>query len=222
MPNPHKLLRLSACLLAALVLGAASVPAASDLFDEIFARARPLQARMKSIRGRFTETTVSSLLAHPTVAKGTFVAATNPPRLVLRYSSPDRKVVAMNGNRLAVIWPDRGESEVLDITQTMKRVDRYFTDADPKQLRRMFDVRAFLDPELAGTYQLDMVPKRKQIRQGLERLQLWIHRDSLTLVQMTMSFPGGDSDTIRLEDQELNAPLAPGTFDVEIPAGTKK
>jgi hypothetical protein len=196
----------------------------------------PVNTRLVKMAARAAEQQGESwyLLSRVPVVRGTDVRNARPGQDEYRKWETDftlsqdagkrfgRFTESNIGNRLAIIWPDRGESEVLDITQTMKRVDKYFTDADPKQLRRMFDVRAFADPDLAGTYQLDMVPKRKQIRQGLERLQLWIHRDSLTLVQMTMSFPGGDSDTIRLEDQELNAPLAPGTFDVEIPAGTKK
>ena len=45
-----------------------------------------------------------------------------------------------------------------------------------------------------------MRPKRKQIKEGLERLELWIDRESLLLVQMRMTFPGGDRKTIRLDD----------------------
>lgn len=206
--------------MAFLLAGVAS-PAAPDLFDEIFARGRPLQEKLQNIRGRFTETTVSSLLARPTVSKGTILAA-KPPRLLLRYTSPEPKIIAMTGNRLVIVWPDRAESETIDITETMKRVNQYFTNADPGQLRRMFTVRAFPDNEVANTYQLDMVPKRKQIRQGLERLQLWLQRDTLLVVQMKMSFPGGDSDTIRIEDAEINVPLDPRAFEVDIPPARKK
>jgi len=164
---------------------------------------------------------VSSLLAKPTVSRGTLLAA-RPPRLLLRYTSPESKVVAMSGTRLVVAWPERGESETVDITETMKRVNQYFTNADPKQLRRLFTVKAFVDPEAEKAYQIEMVPKRKQIGQGLERLQLWLHRDTLMLVQMKMSFPGGDSNTFRIDEAEMNVPLDPKAFDVEVPAGRRK
>lgn len=207
--------------LVAFVLAGSVSPASPDLFDEIYARGRPLQEKLQSVRGRFTETTVSSLLARPTVSKGTLLAA-RPPRLLLRYDVPETKIIVLNGNRLAIIWPDRGESEVLDITETMKKVNEYFADAGPARLRRLFTVRAFPDPDLATTYQLEMVPKRKQIRQGLERLQIWLHRDTLMFVQMRMSFPGGDSDTIRIDEAEINVPLDPKAFDVDIPPAKKR
>lgn len=221
MLRSHRALRLIPLTILAFLLAGLPSPAGPDLFDEIFARGRPLQEKLQTIRGRFTETTVSSLLARPTVSKGTLVAA-KPPRLLLRYTSPEAKVIAMTGNRLVIVWPERAESETIDITETMKRVNQYFTNADPGQLRRMFTVKAFADNEVANTYQLDMVPKRKQIRQGLERLQLWMHRDTLMVVQMKMTFPGGDSDTIRIEDAEINVPLDPKAFDVEIPPAKKQ
>ena len=59
-----------------------------------------------------------------------------------------------------------------------------------------------------------MVPKRKQIKEGLERLELWIDRESLLLVQMQMAFAGGDSKTIRLEDTTVNVPVTDKTFEI--------
>lgn len=186
------------------------------LFDEIQARSRAVEAKMQTVRARFTETTVSSLLARPLVSKGTLLAA-KPPRLRLSYTSPERKTVLMDGARLVVVWPDRGDVERIDLTEIMKRVNQYFTNADARQLRKAFTVTARLDRDPPNTYQIDMAPTRKQVREGLRRLQIWIDRDTLLLRQMTMSFPGGDSDTIRVEDLELNVPLPPDAFTVEMP-----
>jgi outer membrane lipoprotein-sorting protein len=99
----------------------------------------------------------------------------------------------------------------------MKTVNKYFTNATPGQLRRAFTVRAFIDPDMAGLYQIDLVPKRKQISQGLDRLQIWVTRDTSMLAELKMSFPGGDSDVLKLEDVQLNVPIPPGTFDVDVP-----
>ena len=59
-----------------------------------------------------------------------------------------------------------------------------------------------------------MRPKRKQIKEGLERLELWIDRESLLLVQMRMTFPGGDRKTIRLDDVAVNVPVTDETFQI--------
>ena len=63
---------------------------------------------------------------------------------------------------------------------------------------------------------MDLLPKRKQIKQGLERLQLWVSGDYM-LTRMTMTFAGGDTTVFELQDVELNVPVPPGTFDPPVP-----
>ena len=45
-----------------------------------------------------------------------------------------------------------------------------------------------------------MVPKRKQIRETLARLDLWVDRTSLLLDAMKMTFANGDTKTMAFED----------------------
>jgi outer membrane lipoprotein-sorting protein len=210
-------------LLAALA-GVSAAP--RDPFDELHARIAAAEATRHTIRARFTETTTSSLLARPMVAHGTLIGeksapgkliGVKPTRLLIRYTSPDRKTVFFDGNRLVVLHGDGGEPERIDITEIMKTVNKYFTTASPDQLRRAFTIRAFVDPDMTGRYQIDLLPRRKQVKQGLERLQIWVTSDTYMLAQIKMSFPGGDSDVVTLDDVQLNVPVSPATFEVDVP-----
>ena len=60
-----------------------------------------------------------------------------------------------------------------------------------------------------------MVPKRKQIREGLTRLELWLDQSSLLLSAMRMTFPNGDTKLMVLTDVVPNAPLDPAVFKIE-------
>ena len=62
-----------------------------------------------------------------------------------------------------------------------------------------------------------MVPRRKQIREGLSRLELWLDQTSLLLAAMRMTFPNGDTKLMVLEDVVANAPLDPGVFTTARP-----
>jgi outer membrane lipoprotein-sorting protein len=188
-------------------------PIADDLFSQIYKRSVAKQRSLQSIRARFTETTVSSLLVKPIVAHGTVVAA-SPARVRMTYTDPEPKTIAMDRQSLTVLWPDRGDRERIDITAIQKRIDQYFTHASIDDLRGMFDIRAEPDPAIHHADRVDMKPKRKQIKQGLERLELWIDRDSEMLVQMRLTFPGGDQKTITLEDIAINVPLSDDTFRI--------
>src|SRR5262245_13640667 len=125
--------------LAAPQTSAAKRPA--DLFAEIFQRGTVKQKSMTSIRGSFTETTSSTLLVKPIVAHGTIVAAP-PARVRMTYTDPEPKIVTMDAGKLTVVWPRRNEREQIDVRQTQKRIDQYFTKANIEDLRKLFDITA--------------------------------------------------------------------------------
>jgi outer membrane lipoprotein-sorting protein len=186
-------------------------PRAADLFTEIYNRGAVKQRSMRSIRAKFTETTSSSLLARPIVAHGTIVAAV-PARVAMTYTDPERKIVTMDEKTLTVRWPDRQEQERIDITEIQKRVNQYFTRASVDDLRSMFEIRAMADPARRAQDVIDMRPTRKQIQQGLQRLEIWIDRNTDLLTQMRLTFSGGDQKTIALEDTEINVPITDEMF----------
>jgi outer membrane lipoprotein-sorting protein len=207
LPAASALLQLFA--VAAVLASQAQAP--KDLFDQLFARTMEKRSSIHSIRARFTETTTSSLLEKPLVSRGTVIAAP-PSRVVMTYTDPERRTVAIDSKSLVVVWPDRREREKVDISQTQKRIDQYFTQATIGQLRSMFEIAAEPDPVIRGTDRVDMRPKRKQIKEGLERLEIWIDRESLLLMQLQMTFPGGERKTIRLDDVTVNVPVTDETF----------
>ena len=207
MPSASTLLQ----LFAAAVLVAPQAPAPTDRFDQLFARTLEKRQSIHSIRARFTETTTSSLLEKPLVSHGTVIAAP-PSRVVMTYTDPERRTIAIDSTSLVVVWPDRHERVKIDISQTQKRIDQYFTQATIGQLRSMFVITAEPDSVIRGTDRVDMRPKRKQIKEGLERLEIWIDRESLLLVQLQMTFPGGDRKTIRLDDVIVNVPITGDMF----------
>ena len=51
-----------------------------------------------------------------------------------------------------------------------------------------------------------MVPTRKQIQQGLTRLELWIDRTSMLLAAMRMTFPNADTKLMVFENVVVNGP----------------
>jgi outer membrane lipoprotein-sorting protein len=185
--------------------------AKTDLFDEIYQRGRGIDSTLKTLTARFTETTTSSLLTRPVVARGT-LAVIRPDRVVLRYTDPEQRVVLIDGNRLTVSWPARQLNQVTDITTSQRRIQKYFVGASPSDLRKEFDIKADESRDRPGTYHLAMVPTRKQIKEGLASLDLWIDRTSLLMTAMRMTFPNGDTKLMSFEDVVPNAPVDPSSF----------
>ena len=187
---------------------------ARDLFDELYERGHNQNAGLKTLTASFTETSTSPLLAKPLVERGRVVVE-RPSRVALRYTEPSPRVVVIDGDRMTVSWPAAGVHSNRDIGAAQKRVQKYFIDSSPDELRSHFQISAREAVDRPGTYLVTMVPKRKQIQEGLARLELWLDRKSLLLSEMRMTFPGGESKVMTFEDVQPNAPVDPSMFRVK-------
>jgi outer membrane lipoprotein-sorting protein len=199
--------------LAAMALLSSHLAGPPDVFDQLYAQTLAKRQSLRSMRAQFTETTTSALLETPLVSHGTIIAAP-PARVLMTYTRPERRTITLDGTSLVVVWPGRDEREKIDISQTRNRIDHYFTQATPAQLRSMFDIHAEPDAGVPDTIRVAMRPKRKAMREGLERLELWIDRESLVLTQMLMTFPGGETKRITLDSIETNVPVTDETFRI--------
>lgn len=193
--------------------GAATAP---DLFDEIYARGRGIQTSLKTVTATFTETTTSSLLSRPLVARGT-LAVERPSRIVLRYSTPEARTLLIDQDKMTLAWPSRGVRQQTDVAAALRRIDKYFVDKSPAELRRNFDIKAEDAADRPGTWRVTMVPRRKQIAEGMTQLDLWIDRASLLLSAMKMTFPNADTKLMAFENVVVNSPVDRSLFQLPDP-----
>jgi outer membrane lipoprotein-sorting protein len=204
-------------LLAALltaVVGAPRALGSRDLFDEIYERGQKQNAGLKTLTASFTESSTSALLAKPLIEKGT-VYVERPSRVVLRYSDPDQRVVLMDGDRMTVSWPSAKIFTVTDIGAAQRRVQKYFVDSSAKELRGHFDIKARDAEDRPAAYLLAMTPRRKQIQEGIARIDLWLDKTTLLLAAMRMTFPSGETKLMTFTDVKMNVPIDPAMFVVK-------
>jgi len=214
-PSRCKIAHALAALAAVAVLSPTLASAPPDDFDELYAKGKKVNDAMKTLTARFTETTTSTLLTKPLVARGR-VAVERPSRVVLRYTEPDARTVLIDGNTMTMVWPSRSVRQVTDIGTTQNRIQKYFVNGTAADLRHEFQIESHPSGgDRPNAYYLSMIPKRKQIHETLARLDLWVDRTSLLLDVMKMTFANGDSKTMTFEDVVRNAPLEPGTFAID-------
>jgi outer membrane lipoprotein-sorting protein len=216
-PRCDYAIRASATIAAGLLLlvrAAAVALPSQDSFDDLYERGRLANAAIKTLTAHFTETTTSSLLTRPLVSRGT-LAVERPARVVMRYTDPESRVVLIDGNRMTMSWPSRNLRQVTDIATAQSRVQKYFVNSSAAELRGQFDIQEHDTSDRPGTYHVTMVPKRKQIREALAGLDLWVNRSSMLLDAMRMTFANGDTKTMAFEDVVPNAAIEPGTFSVD-------
>lgn len=221
LPTPLLLLMpvvlsLVAALLGVTALAAQPRPAGAaasprDSFDDLYRQGQQANASIKTLTARFTETTTSALLTRPIVAHGT-LSVQRPARVVVHYDAPEQRTVLIDGDRMVMVWPERKLRTVSNISRTQQRVQKFFTASTAAELRKEFDVELLGAGDRPGTTGVTLVPKRKQIKETLARLDLWVDPGSALLRAMTMTFAGGDSKTMEFHEIVPNAVLPPNTF----------
>ena len=211
MIRPSILALFVAALLARAPLPGAAAP--RDLFDEIYAKSRGVEASLKTVTASFTEATTSKMLTKPLVSRGV-LAVVRPDRIVLRYAEPEPHVVLIDGAQLTLAWPSRSITQRSDIGASRQRIDKYFLDKSPDELRRSFKIAAAPVSEPANTWKITMRPTRSQISQGLAALHLWIDRTSLLMAAMQLDFPNGDTKLMSFADVQVNGTVDPKLFSI--------
>jgi len=203
----QRLALIVACLTASLAMRRDSAP---DLFDDIYAKGKPLEVSLRTLTARFTETSHSPLLVRPLVASGT-VSVVRPSRVAMHYTAPERRSLIIDGGRLHLVWPSQGLDQWMPIGATEKRIQQYFVGRTPAQLRSHFTISAEPATE-PNQWFVSMTPKRKQIRNGLTTLELWIDSTSAMLTSMRMVFPGGNTKRLDFYDVRVNPTIDEGVF----------
>jgi outer membrane lipoprotein-sorting protein len=185
-----------------------------DSFDDLYLRGQRANAAIKTLTAQFTEVSTSSLLTRELVSHGR-LAVERPGRVVLRYTQPPGRLVLIDGNRMTMSWPSHNVRQTTDIGTAQGRVQKYFVNGTAAELRGQFDIEEHDGSDRPGTYHVTMVPKRKQIRESLARLDLWVMRSTLLLDAMRMTFANGDTKMMSFDEVVPNAALEAGTFSIE-------
>jgi outer membrane lipoprotein-sorting protein len=206
-----RLQRFRIALIACACLTALADARQKDLFDEIYARGKPIESGLKTLTASFTEISTSSLLAKPLVASGT-LAVVRPSKIALHYTEPEKRAVLIDGDVMRVVWPSRSIDTKTAIGASQRRIQQYFVDKSPAQLRSHFEIVARDAVERPGAWLVSMTPKRKQIRQGLTKLDLWVDHATVVLNAMQMTFPNGDTKRMEFADVKINPPIDPSIF----------
>jgi outer membrane lipoprotein-sorting protein len=192
----------------------ATPPTRQESFDELYLRGQRANAAIKTLTARFTETSTSSLLTRPLVSRGR-LAVERPARVVLRYSDPEQRVVLIDGNAMTMSWPSHNLRQTTDIRMAQGRIQKYFVNGSAAELRSQFEIEQDDGSDRPGTFHLTMVPKRKQIRETIVRLDLWVLRSTLLLDAMRMTFASGDTKMMTFDEVAPNATLEQGTFSID-------
>ena len=166
---------------------------------------------MQTLQCRFVQEKTSSMLAEPSVAKGTMHYAA-PDRMRWEYTEPYAFALVVNGEQIIKVTD--GKAETLDGKSSRMyqgMVSLIMGSASGKKLfdASVFDVALYDDNEF---WRAEMTPKRRDMKRRFSQLVFRFDKKTNGINRVEFKDAGGDVTSIRFEDMKLNELMDDNVF----------
>ena len=168
-------------------------------------------ASMKTFQCGFVQEKTSSMLAEPSIAKGTMHYAA-PDRMRWEYTEPYAFALVVNGEKITKMTD--GKAEMLDGKSSRMyqgMVGLIMGSASGKKLfdTSVFDVVMFDDNTF---WRAEMTPKRRDMKRMFSQLVFRFDKKTKGISRVEFKDAGGDLTSIRFEDIKLNEAIGEKVF----------
>jgi outer membrane lipoprotein-sorting protein len=207
------------CAVAALPSLAAKVADPNSL-EEVIKKVQEQQRKTTTLQADFRQEKTLALLARPEVSTGTFVYS-KPNNVLWSYDTPKKVQMLIANGRMTTYYPDLKRAETLDVARFQDRIFKYMGATGAiDELSRYFDF-TFTSKPSEPAYVLDLKPKTGAVAKRVQRIKLWI--DKQTYLTSRIEYVEGDGDITRYEFSKvrLNQPVEQGRFVLSIPPTVK-
>ena len=175
---------------------------------------------MTTLQADFRQEKTMALLANPEVSSGTFVYS-KPNSVLWSYATPKRVQMLIAGGVLTTYYPELNKAERLDVKRFEDRIFRYMAATGAiDELSRYFDF-TFTNKPSEPTFLLDLKPKTGAVARRVQRIKLWIDKQSFLTTRI--EYIEGDGDVTRYEFTKirLNQPVEQSRFVLNLPPTVK-
>jgi outer membrane lipoprotein-sorting protein len=208
--------------LLALAGGALPLEAAEPqpALDTVLAGFDRVQSSIRTLSASFTETMESPLLKEPAAARGQFYM-TKPDFVRWEYTTPEPMRFVIAENEYTGYFPAQKRAEKRDVHRWREQLLRFLGIGQAStELAQFYDITLGRPTgDMADTYLLELLPKKKRVRKRLDAVLLWIDRTSYLPVRVQYTGKSGTRRSITFHDVRVNPPLASSLYVVEIPPG---
>lgn len=196
-----------------------SVKGAATL-EKVIRKIADQQKLTTSLEADFRQEKVLGLLAQPEVSTGTFVYA-KPNRVLWTYENPKPVTMLIADGWLTTYYPQLNRAEKLEVKRFEDRIFKYIGASGAiDELGKYFDF-SFVDNKNSRYYTLELKPKTKTIGKRVQRIKIWIDRQ--TYLTSKFEYVEGDGDMTRYEFTNIrrNNPIPTARFTLSLPSSVR-
>ena len=166
---------------------------------------------MQTMQCRFMQEKSSSMLAEPSIAKGTmhYVA---PDRMRWEYIEPYAFALVVNGEQIVKVTD--GKAEALDAKSGRMYQGMVGLIMGSASGKKLFDTSVFdvvlYDEDVC--WRAEMTPKRRDMKRMFSQLVFRFDKKTNGISRVEFKDAGGDVTSIRFEDMKLNGAIDEKVF----------
>lgn len=216
----------SAFLLAGSLAAASPAASLKDVLDRMDRAAATFQAVTAQIR----KASLTAVINDETVERGVFRMARRARknvRMKIEFHEPDPRVLAFSDRKGEVYYPKINTVQVYDLGRHGALVDQFLLlgfGTSGRELARDYQVRLAGAEQAGGVHasRLELVPKAKEARQHITKVELWIADPGGYPVQQKFYTPSGDTTTITYTDVVINPALSESDLRLTVPPNARR
>ena len=198
-------------LLTTSVWAQSEKPLSEAESQKVVASLTQAASSMQTLQCRFVQEKTSSMLAEPSIAKGTMHYAA-PDRMRWEYTEPYAFALVVNGEQIVKVTD--GKAETLDAKSGRMyqgMVGLIMGSASGKKLfdSTVFDVALYDDNEF---WRAEMTPKRRDMKRMFSQLVFRFDKKTNGISRVEFKDAGGDVTSIRFEEMRLNEAIEEKVF----------
>ncbi|MGZ4777580.1 MAG: LolA family protein [Thermoanaerobaculia bacterium] len=188
--------------------------------EDVVRKVQDQQKKTRTLEATFRQEKELALLEKPEVSTGTFVFS-KPNNVLWNYDAPKRVTMLISNGVLTTYYPDLNKAESVDVKRFEDRIFKYMGATGAiDELSRYFNF-TFTDNAANPAYMLDLTPKSRVVARRVQRIKLWIDKQSY--LTSKIEYVEGDGDTTRYEftNIRINQPVEQSRFTLNLPPGVR-
>jgi outer membrane lipoprotein-sorting protein len=208
------------------LLFAALLTAAPDSPEPLLSRMDQNAAAFKSMSAKLRHVSYVDVIKESDIKTGTIgmKRARKEAMVLVQFTAPDPKSVAVSGTRIEVYLPNMKTVEVYDFGKSVEKYLALGFGASGKELKADYGIRELGADTVNGqkTTRLELTPKAKEVLQQFPKIELWVSDATAYPVQQKLYQTGGDYMLVTYSDVVINPSLPDSAFKLSLPRDVKR
>lgn len=189
--------------------------------QSLLERIKTQQRQIKTVQARFVQHRRSAMLVAPEESNGVFSYAA-PDRVRWEYLSPTPISVVIGPGEMTTWYHDLKRAETLKIGHYSNQVFKFLGASNNMEaLLQYFTVTLELSKKKGEPYRLELLPRYERMKKRLKSMTIWVDADRFFPTRLRYDEVDGDATEYEFKDLQLNAPIPPDRFALQLPPGVE-